>query len=86
MTHRIADLSEGQKCKTLLAGLILSDPDVLVLDEPTRNLSPLSGPQLRQILRDYKGAVLSVSHDRLFIGEVVDTVYELSVTGLHRIE
>ena len=86
MTHRIADLSEGQKCKTLLAGLILSDPDVLVLDEPTRNLSPLSGPQLRQILRDYKGAVLSVSHDRLFIGEVVDTVYELSVPGLHRIE
>ena len=64
----------------------MSDPDVLVLDEPTRNLSPLSGPQLRQILRDYKGAVLSVSHDRLFIGEVVDTVYELSVTGLHRIE
>ncbi len=86
MIHRIADLSEGQKCKTLLAGLILSDPEVLLLDEPTRNLSPLSGPELRQILRSYQGAVLAVSHDRLFIEEVADTVYELDEDGLHKIE
>ena len=86
MTHRITDLSEGQKCKTLLAGLILSDPDVLILDEPTRNLSPLSGPELRRMLCEYKGAILAVSHDRLFIEEVADTVYELDETGLHKIE
>ena len=85
MTHKIGDLSEGQKCKTILAGLILSDPDVLILDEPTRNLSPLSGPQLRNILREFKGAILSVTHDRMFIEEVADTVYELDETGLHRI-
>ena len=86
MTHCIAELSEGQKCKIILAGTILSDPDVLVLDEPTRNLSPLSGPQLRQMLSDYKGAILAVSHDRLFIEEVANTVYELDDSGLHRID
>ncbi|MBR3227586.1 MAG: ABC-F family ATP-binding cassette domain-containing protein [Erysipelotrichaceae bacterium] len=85
MTHRIADLSEGQKCKTLLAGLILSDPDVLIMDEPTRNLSPLSGPQLRKMLNEYKGAILAVSHDRSFIDEVADTVYELDEDGLYKI-
>ena len=86
MTHRMADLSEGQKCKTLLAGLILSDPDVLIMDEPTRNLSPLSGPQLRKMLNEYKGAILAVSHDRSFIDEVADTVYELDEDGLHKID
>ncbi len=86
MTHPIRVLSEGQKCKTLLAGLILQKAEILVLDEPTRNLSPLSGPELREILQEYKGAILAVSHDRLFIGEVADSVYELDETGLHRIE
>ncbi len=85
MEHRISDLSEGQKCKVLLGGLILKRCDVLVLDEPTRNLSPLSGPELRKILREYRGFILSVSHDRNYIDEVADTVYELSGEGLRKI-
>ena len=86
MSHKIRDLSEGQKCKVLLGGLILKRCDVLILDEPTRNLSPLSGPELRKILREYGGCILSVSHDRNYIDEVADKVYELSKKGLRKID
>ena len=86
MTHAMRDLSEGQKCKILLASLILQGSEVLVLDEPTRNLSPLSGPELRGMLEEYKGCIIAVSHDRLFIDEVAKTVYELTKEGLRKID
>lgn len=82
MEHRIAELSEGQKCKILIIRMILDGNDVLLMDEPTRNLSPLSGPRIREILNDYKGTIISVSHDRKYIDEVCDKVYELSENGL----
>ena len=86
MEHKISALSEGQKCKILLLKMILEENDVLILDEPSRNLSPLSNPILRKILRDFKGCIIAVSHDRKFIDEVADTVYELSSEGLTPIE
>ena len=58
--------------------------NVLILDEPTRNLSPLSNPVIRQLLKDFDGAIISVSHDRKYIAEVCDTVYELTKDGLSR--
>ena len=86
MEHRIADLSEGQKCKILLAKLILDHNDVLLLDEPTRNLSPLSGPRIRQILAEYGGCIIAVTHDRKFIEEVTDKVCSLENGVLRFIE
>ena len=86
MTHPMRALSGGQRAKVLLLGLSLQPTDVLVLDEPTRNLSPLSGPTVRALLRGYQGAVISVSHDRRFIAEVCDKVYELTQEGLLRRE
>ena len=86
MTHDIAELSEGQKCKVILAGLILQQCNVLLLDEPTRNLSPLSNPEVRKMLIDYKGCLIAVSHDRLFINEVCDKVYLLDKAGLHLLD
>ena len=86
MTHPIEELSEGQKCKILLAQLILRRCDVLLLDEPSRNLSPLSNPELRKILQEFKGAIISVSHDRLFIDEVSTKIYELKKDGLKLID
>ena len=86
MTHPIGELSEGQKCKVLLAQLILRKCDVLLLDEPSRNLSPLSNPELRRILQEFKGAILSISHDRLFIDEVSTKIYELTKDGLKLID
>ena len=82
MDHKIADLSEGQKCKILLLKLILDKNEVLILDEPTRNLSPLSGPLIRKILNDYDGCIIAVSHDRMFIDEVCNRVLELDEKGL----
>ena len=84
MSRRIGDLSGGQKAKLLLLSLTLSGAEILLLDEPTRNFSPLSGPVIRGILRDFSGAIISVSHDRKYIDEVPDKVYELTREGLRR--
>ena len=61
----------------------LSGANVLLLDEPTRNFSPLSGPVIRRMLAEFPGAILSVSHDRKFIDEVCTRVLRLDATGLH---
>lgn len=86
MEHPIRELSGGQKAKVLLLKMSLSDANVLILDEPTRNFSPLSGPVIRRMIHDFPGAVISISHDRKYIGEVCDTVYELTPTGLTKKE
>ena len=83
MEHDIRELSEGQKCKILLLKLILDGCNVLIMDEPTRNLSPLSNPQVRKMLIEYGGCIIAVSHDRKFIENVCDKVYMLDEDGLH---
>ncbi len=83
MGHRIGDLSGGQRAKLLLLKLSLSDADVLILDEPTRNFSPLSGPVIRRMIKGFNGAVISISHDRKYISEVPDRVLVLDKEGLH---
>lgn len=82
MEHPIRELSGGQKAKVLLLRMSLSGANVLILDEPTRNFSPLSGPVIRKMIKEYPGAVISISHDRKYIDEVCDTVYELTGEGL----
>ncbi len=84
MEHPVAELSGGQKAKVLLLKMSMSGADVLILDEPTRNFSPLSGPVIRSVLASYTGTVISISHDRKYLGEVCDTVYELTGRGLIR--
>ena len=59
---------------------------MLILDEPTRNFSPLSGPMIRKVIRDFPGAVISISHDRKYIGEVCDKVYRLTASGLEEVD
>ncbi len=75
--HAIAELSGGQKAKLYFIAMNLNRCDVLLLDEPTRNFSPLSGPVIRNALREYGGTVISVSHDRKFIAEVFDRVFTI---------
>lgn len=82
MEHPVSELSGGQKAKVALLKMSISGADVLILDEPTRNFSPLSNPVIRDVLRDYGGTVISVSHDRKYIGEVCPIVYELTREGL----
>lgn len=86
MEHPIRELSGGQKAKLFLLGISMNGANVLILDEPTRNFSPLSNPVIRQMLKDFDGAVISVSHDRKYISEVCDTVYELTREGCRKTE
>lgn len=86
MAHPMAELSGGQKAKVLLLKMSLSKANVLILDEPTRNFSPLSGGVIRKILSEFPGAILSISHDRKYIEEVCDTVYRLTENGLEKVE
>lgn len=79
---KICNLSNGSKAKLFLAKLSLDKCNVLLLDEPTRNLSPLSAPVLRTALKNFKGTIISVSHDRKYIEEVAEIVYVLSSDGI----
>ncbi|MTB64737.1 ATP-binding cassette domain-containing protein [Streptococcus sp. zg-86] len=83
--HPISSLSGGQQAKLLLLKMVLETSPVLLLDEPTRNFSPTSQPQVRQLFQDFKGAILAVSHDRTFLKEVCDRVYQLNQNGLTEI-
>ena len=82
MDHPIAELSGGQKAKIFLLKMSLSGANVLILDEPTRNFSPLSGPVIRKMLREFTGAIISISHDRKYIEECCEKVYRLHKDGL----
>lgn len=80
--HPISQLSGGQKAKLLLLKMVLDQANVLLLDEPTRNFSPTSQPQVRKLFTDYSGAIITVSHDRTFLKEVCQKIYRLTETGL----
>lgn len=83
--HPISSLSGGQQGKLLLLKMVLDACPVLLLDEPTRNFSPTSQPQVRQLFVDFPGAIVTVSHDRTFLKTVCDTIYQLDETGLREI-
>ena len=85
MSHAVSDLSGGQRAKLLLLKAILDRSNVLLLDEPTRNFSPLSCPAVRKLLSEFPGCILAVSHDRKFIEEVTPLLYTLTENGLQRI-
>ena len=82
MIGNINDLSNGTKAKLFLCKLVLDRCNVLILDEPTRNLSPLSNPIIRKVLKEFNGTIISVSHDRKYINEVIDNLYVLDNNGL----
>ena len=82
MNHPCAALSGGQKIKLMFLMMAESGADVLLLDEPTRNLSPLSGPVVRDLLADYPGCIIAVSHDRRFVETVCTHVVRLDREGV----
>ena len=79
---KIKKLSKGMKQKLDIVVAFMHDPDILVLDEPTRNFSPLSNPVIRKALKSFGGAIISVSHDRKYLKEVCDTLYRFMEKGL----
>lgn len=86
MLSPIGRLSGGQRAKLLFLDMVLRRANVLLLDEPTRNFSPLSAPVVRRAIQDFGGAVISVSHDRKYLTEVCDAVYILQPDGLFPVD
>ena len=82
MHHQIHSLSGGQQGKLLLLNLVLRKSNFLILDEPTRNFSPTSQPEIRKLFANYPGGLITVSHDRRFLKEVCTTIYRLTEHGL----
>ena len=81
MNHPCRGLSGGQKAKLMFLMMAASGANVLLLDEPTRNLSPLSGPVVRELFAAYPGCIIAVSHDAGFIDQVCTREERLTEHG-----
>ena len=77
------ELSGGWVMRAHLARLLVMEPDLLMLDEPTNHLDLVSLLWLQNYLKNYSGAVLLISHDRQFMDEIIEKVYEISDRKLH---
>ena len=80
----IKDLSGGEKTRVSLARLLLQEPDLLVLDEPTNHLDLISIEWLEEYLKKYGKAFLLVSHDRIFLDNVCNKIYEIENKKLYK--
>jgi ATP-binding cassette subfamily F protein 3 len=76
-TQRIGSLSGGERSRLQLALLVLSGANFLLLDEPTNNLDIASAEVLENALNDFNGTVLVISHDRYFLDQTVNRIFEL---------
>jgi len=75
--HKVNNLSGGERTRLALAKLLLSEPDILILDEPTNHLDIKTVEYLENFLKTYKHAIIIISHDRYFLNQVVNKVYEI---------
>jgi len=78
LTH----LSGGQRSRAMLAGLLLAEPDVLLLDEPTNHLDLVAIEWIEGWLRDFRGTLVIVSHDRYLLDRTIRKVWEVCFTRL----
>lgn len=80
--REISQFSGGEKTRACLARLLVREPDILLLDEPTNHLDLQALDWLENYLRNYRGAVLVISHDRYFLDQVTERILELNHTVL----
>lgn len=78
MTKKLGEMSGGQQKRVALAQVLIQTPDLLILDEPTNHLDFEMITWLENYLKNYKGALLVVTHDRYFLDRIVDKIVELT--------
>ncbi|MEK1356633.1 ABC-F family ATP-binding cassette domain-containing protein [Limosilactobacillus fermentum] len=83
MDQKMGELSGGQVKRVGLAQVLIQEPDLLMLDEPTNHLDLASIVWLQEYLASYKGAVLVVTHDRYFLDQVTNHIWELAYGVMH---
>lgn len=83
--HPLSALSGGQKAKLFLAQMVLTKANLLILDEPTRHLSPTSQGVFNELLAGFQGAIVAVSHDRTFLKQMTWDRYDLTHTSFQRV-
>lgn len=77
MRRHFLKLSGGEKTTVILGKILIQNPDILLLDEPSNHLDLVSMEWLEEFLRTYKGTVVIVSHDRYFLDNVVSGIVEI---------
>ncbi len=75
--RKFAHLSGGEKTTVILGKILLQNPDILLLDEPSNHLDIESVEWLEEFLKDYKGSVLTISHDRFFLDKIATRIIEI---------
>ncbi|TVM07925.1 ABC-F family ATP-binding cassette domain-containing protein [Enterococcus faecium] len=83
LDKKISTLSGGQKKRVSLAQVLIDEPDLLLLDEPTNHLDYEAIEWLENYLKQYRGALLMVTHDRYFLDRVANRIFELSFGKLY---
>ena len=86
VSPKISTLSGGQRKRVGLAQVLIQEPDLLLLDEPTNHLDLDSVVWLQDFLNSYRGAVLVVTHDRYFLDQITNHIWELSFGNLYHYE
>lgn len=82
-TQKITDLSSGQQMRVKLAEILLARPSVLILDEPTNHLDIEGIGWMSNFVKNFDGIVLMVSHDRAFLDETTNVIFEIDEGRLH---
>lgn len=77
----IATLSGGERCRLQLATVLMRSPNFLILDEPTNDLDIMTLGILEDYLREFKGCVIVISHDRFFLDSIVDHLFVMTGNG-----
>lgn len=85
-TQKVGELSGGQRRRVGLAQVLIQSPDLLLLDEPTNHLDFDSIDWLQNYLASYKGSLIVVTHDRYFLDQVANKIWELSFGKLYEYE
>ena len=82
---QMSKLSGGERARVAMLKLLLEENNLLLLDEPTNHLDTDAADAVEEALKEYDGAIISVSHDRWFLDQVCDTIWELKGDGSLRI-